>query len=62
MMRFLFVSLAAMLAGCTTAKAVDHLAGTRMTPYRSIPTYIECGDCQSTTYIPPSPERGGTGN
>lgn len=49
-MRFSFlVCLVAMtFSGCVTQSQpfVDTRVGTELSPYRSIPTYLECGDCR----------------
>jgi len=47
-MKFLCIAFLYVLAmsGCAaTAVPADLRIGTERTPYRSIPTYIECGDC-----------------
>lgn len=48
-MKTLLVTLlaTAVICGCATKQPepADPRVGTELTPFRSIPAYIECGDC-----------------
>jgi hypothetical protein len=35
------------LAGCASEPEFDGRAGTKYSPYRSMPAYIECDDCKT---------------
>lgn len=48
-MKHLFLAglIAVALSACATKpQPPDARVGSDLTPYRSIPTYIECGDCR----------------